>query len=170
MIRRATLVGSTRITETGRIKPLRVTIVRDELNVHLEEDSPGGNHAPACASRLKGPYRDVESSVVKSLEIPFELRNCEMLPFLGLRQQGAALKWPEGRGLAVQRCYCAISAYVFQDGFTIHLPDFPFFPVVAATCNRTIFDWLAGIAERSNGLRTVAAQSDAEWRDTKSKR
>jgi hypothetical protein len=49
MIRRATLVGSTRITETGRIKPLRVTIVRDELNVHLEEDSPAITPQPAPA-------------------------------------------------------------------------------------------------------------------------
>jgi hypothetical protein len=68
----------------------------------MQEHSPGGNDVPSHASRLNGLSRTIESSVVESLEIPFELRNCAMLPIFGLRQERAPLDWPESRSLAVQ--------------------------------------------------------------------
>ena len=49
-----------------------------------------------------------------------------MFPFPGLRQEGAAMKRPEGRGLAVQRRDGAVSANVFHDGQAVHVRISPF--------------------------------------------
>jgi hypothetical protein len=63
----------------------------------------------------------VVGPAVADLEVGFELRHCEMFPFLGLLQERPALKGTEGRSLTVQRSYRAVSAHVLQDGFPLHL-------------------------------------------------
>ncbi|WP_454622470.1 hypothetical protein [Bradyrhizobium cenepequi] len=71
--------------------------------------------------RHRGPRRQVRSrSAIEALEINFKLRNGLMLPFLGLREQGMPLDGAKCCGLAAQRGYGAISAYVFHDGQPIH--------------------------------------------------
>jgi hypothetical protein len=86
---------------------------------------------PAVGSRCAacGLHRGVAGScVTESLIIGLQLRNGAMLPFLGLRQEGTAMKRPEGRGLSVQRRDGAVSANVFQDGHAVHVRISPFFP------------------------------------------
>jgi hypothetical protein len=80
-----------------------------------------------CA--VRGVRRGVAGSrVTEGLIIGFQLRNRAMLPFPGLRQERAAMKRPEGRGLAVQRRDGAVSANVFHNGQAVHVRISPFFP------------------------------------------
>src|SRR5215207_5785952 len=67
--------------------------------------------------------RAIESPIVG-----FQLGYGAMLPFPGLRQEGAAMKRPEGRGLTAQRRDGAVSANVFQDGQAAHVRTPPSFP------------------------------------------
>ena len=83
---------------------------------------PPSVHGTACSVR----WRIAGSRVAESLIVGFQLRNGAVLPFPGLRQEGAAMKRSEGRGLAVQRRDGAVSANVFHDGQAVHVRISPF--------------------------------------------
>jgi hypothetical protein len=74
---------------------------------------------------LRSGLGNAGSCIIEDLKVGFQLRNGAMLPFFGLRQKGAAMKRPEGRGLTVQRSDCAVSANVFHDGQPVHVRGSP---------------------------------------------
>jgi hypothetical protein len=89
------------------------------------------SESAAASSRCApcGVHRRIAGSrVIESLIVGFQLGYGAMLPFIGLRQEGAAMKRPEGRGLTAQRRDGAVSANVFQDGQAAHVRISPFFP------------------------------------------
>src|SRR6187431_435164 len=79
--------------------------------------------APAVSSRRAacGVNRSIaRSRRTERLIIGFQLGYGAVLPVPGLRQERAAMKRTERRGLAVQRRDSAVPANVFQDGHAVH--------------------------------------------------
>ena len=92
--------------------------------------SRGCSHPPSRGGMPRDSRWQIASRAIAKLEIVFELRHRETLPFIGLAEERAPLKRTEGCSLPVQRGYGAISAHVFHDYFPVNKHE-PCSPLVS---------------------------------------
>jgi hypothetical protein len=104
----------------------------------------GRNHLP---SRVGAPvdFRlHVADRAITEIEVAFQLRHGEMLPFICLPQERAALERTEGGGSPVQRSDGAVSAHVFHDSFPVRTHELgsPCSPAAPRKCDTIIFQFV----------------------------
>lgn len=103
------------------------------------------NHLP---SRVGAPvdFRlHVADRAITEIEVAFQLRHGEMLPFICLPQERAALERTEGGGSPVQRSDGAVSAHVFHDSFPVRTHELgsPCSPAAPRKCDTIIFQFVS---------------------------
>jgi len=118
----------------------------------------GGNHFPLRVG-APGDFRlHVADRALTEIEVGFQLRYGEMLPFVGLPQKRTALKGTEGGGSPVQRSYCAVSAHVFHDNFPVRAHELgsPFLSAARPeNATQQFSNSLASLPDCPNGFETV---------------
>jgi hypothetical protein len=101
----------------------------------------GRNHLPSRDGPPRGFRLQIVDRAIMEIEVGFQLRHGEMLPFVSLPQERTALEGTEGGGSPVQRSDCAVSAHVFHDNFPIRRHELcsPFSPAVPAKVRHNDF-------------------------------